>query len=172
MVNQLLGEYREYGNPDAGIEDERSDSLPRFRRLAHRRLPNPNPHHSRLFGKGHRDGSLRPGYSLLNDWHHILYQWDGSGVVEGMRVWVDGTYVTNRSSDVNNPFLETIQNDVPFRIGVRDPSSSGMNGRIDDVRVFARELNAAERAVLAFERAPEIKRPVPSSVLQMPMMGA
>ena len=92
----------------------------------------------------------------LDEWQHVLMTYDGSRVPAGFRVYVNGESrrLTPRLDGINNP----MRTREPLRIGASGPpredsgatdSAPRFQGRIDDVRVYAKVLNPAEAAVLA-----------------------
>ena len=80
----------------------------------------------------------------LNQWHHVTVTYDGSRVVEGISIYVDGLLepVKVNQSFINQSFFV----DQPLRIG---GGSGPFSGVIDDVRVYDRDLSADEAAVIA-----------------------
>lgn len=109
------------------------------------------------------------GFNYFNAWHHIYYQYDGSGTVDGMKVWLDNSYLSNRTPDVNNPDLTTIQTSTTASIGSRNGSGNFCTALIDDLRIFNRPLEVAERTVLSSSRAPDINLGVVPPALFLPM---
>jgi len=82
----------------------------------------------------------------LNAWSHVFATYDGSGKAEGVKVYVDGKPAP---VDVtHNNLTGTIQASVPVHIGRRSTAAS-FRGMIDEVRLYTRELSAAEVTQLA-----------------------
>jgi len=79
-------------------------------------------------------------------WQHVLIRYDGSGRASGLTVFVDGV---RRTPDVLHDNLDgSIQTNQPLRIG-RGDENTLLRGMLDDLRIFARQLDATEVAVLA-----------------------
>jgi hypothetical protein len=96
---------------------------------------------SRLFGDDPRAG----GQSLLGladtDWHHIAYTYDAStwkGYIDGV-----GVFSAPITFALSDRFLAS------WFIGAANPSVNHVAGDIDDVRIYASALTAAEVEVLA-----------------------
>ena len=77
-------------------------------------------------------------------WYHIAMCYDGSRVATGIRVFVDGEPVALRIhlDGINQSFVS----EEPLRIG---GGHSAFVGKIDEVRVYDRDLTAAEVLLLA-----------------------
>jgi hypothetical protein len=84
----------------------------------------------------------------LNEWHHIALTYDGTRYAEGVKVYVDGEPWKWQVllDDLNNP--RPLRRE-PLRIGGGGGADNRFQGRIDDVRIYERELTAAEVGVLA-----------------------
>ena len=79
-------------------------------------------------------------------WQHLMATYDGSSKAAGVKVFVDGKeqeLVTERDG-----LTDTIRTDVPLHIGQRK-AGSPIESVIDDVRIYARALSAAEVRTLA-----------------------
>ncbi len=77
----------------------------------------------------------------LNKWTHLFVTFDGSGKGKGVRIYVDGKPV---ETDVTHDSLtDTIRTPVVARIGSRN-GAAFFRGRIDDVRIYDREVTAPE----------------------------
>jgi hypothetical protein len=82
----------------------------------------------------------------LNKWHHLFVTYDGSSKAKGVKLYVDGK---KADVDVTHDTLkDTIKADKPVLIGRRNPSGP-FKGMIDEVRLYNRELSAAEVEQLA-----------------------
>ena len=87
-----------------------------------------------------------------NQWHHISVTYDGSRVVDGIKIYIDGQVEPLR---INQPYInQTFLTEEPLRIG---GGNGNFAGAIDDVRVYQRDLSAAEASVIGIrESIPEI----------------
>jgi hypothetical protein len=83
----------------------------------------------------------------LNEWHHIVVTYDGSRRATGVKIYVDGK-LQPHDATTNNVLDGSLKTDKPFHIGKRS-SSVPFQGQIDDVQLYAVELNADEAASLA-----------------------
>ena len=77
----------------------------------------------------------------LNEWHHVMVTYDGSSQAEGVSIYVDG--VKQDLEVVYNSLSSTIKTARPLHIGRRNRGTP-FKGIIDDVRIYARELPAAQ----------------------------
>jgi hypothetical protein len=84
----------------------------------------------------------------LNQWHHVTLTYDGSRYAEGVKLYVDGEQWSWEVllDDLNNPRPLARQ---PVRIGGGGGAENRFRGAIDEVRIYNRDLTAAEVAVLA-----------------------
>ena len=81
----------------------------------------------------------------LNKWTHLFVTYDGSGKAKGIKVYING-----KPADLDtthDSLKDTIRSEKPFVIGRRNPSAP-FKGRIDELRVYDRELAPAEVAQL------------------------
>jgi hypothetical protein len=80
-----------------------------------------------------------------NRWTHIAATYDGSNTVEGLHVYKNG--VLDDGVTLGSGGLGTIDyTGVDFLIGTREGQESTfvMDGEIDEVQVFNRDLSASE----------------------------
>jgi hypothetical protein len=84
----------------------------------------------------------------LNEWHHVALVYDGSRYAEGVKLYVDGEQWEweVQLDDLNNP-RPLARN--PVKIGAGGGPENRFKGAIDEVRIYNRDLAAAEVAVLA-----------------------
>jgi hypothetical protein len=84
----------------------------------------------------------------LNEWHHVTLTYDGSRYAEGVKLYVDGEpwEWEVQLDDLNNPRPLARQ---PVKIGAGGGPQNRFKGAIDEVRIYNRDLAAAEVAVLA-----------------------
>ena len=81
-----------------------------------------------------------------DEWTHVFVTYDGSSKAVGLRIYFNGKQqAVNVTRD---QLTETIKTPKPLHIGRRNPSSF-FTGAIDDVRIYGRELVAADVANLA-----------------------
>jgi hypothetical protein len=81
-------------------------------------------------------------------WHHLFVTYDGSSKAAGLKLYVDGKPV---AVDATHDVLSaTIKPGVPLLVGRRSEHLP-FKGTIDDVRVYSRELTAAEVQTLAID---------------------
>ncbi len=78
-------------------------------------------------------------------WHHVFVTYNGSGNQDGLQVYVNGIRRTDRTTH-NKTLTGSIASDVPLRIGGRSVGSVAVGVRVNDVRLYARELPEAEIA--------------------------
>jgi hypothetical protein len=83
----------------------------------------------------------------LNRWYHVLVTYDGSRVMDGVKVYVDGKpeKLNALLDDLNQDFKTT----EPFRIGAGGGPESRFHGAIDDVRIYQIVLSPAQAELLA-----------------------
>jgi hypothetical protein len=85
-------------------------------------------------------------------WHQLIVTYDGSRMAEGITVYIDGKPAKYKIGE--NTLYRPFNNagkafNVPFRIGGGGGPERRFRGRIDDVRIYGRMLNAQEIAALA-----------------------
>jgi hypothetical protein len=80
-------------------------------------------------------------------WNHVFVTYDGSGRPEGLKVYVNGE---SQATNVEASGLKgTIRTPVPLKLAQRH-TTARLNGfLLQDVRVYGRELSAAEAGSLA-----------------------
>lgn len=119
--------------------------------------------------EGHRGWDVwledgRPGIHLVNKWPddalkvttrrsipagkwtHLAISYDGSSKAEGVKIYVDGV-----AQEVNRPankLANTIRTKAPFKIGQRNKGDHVEKAGVQDVRLYARQLEAGEVAAL------------------------
>ena len=83
-----------------------------------------------------------------NRWHHVFITYDGSGGEAGLQIFLNGQPQTNRIAHAAR--LEgTLVSDVPLRIGARSEGSIPTGTRVQDVRLYDRQLSPEEIVTLA-----------------------
>lgn len=98
-----------------------------------------------------REAVVKPG-----QWQHVVARYDGSGRVFGVEIFVDGQKQPIRAEQKSLRVDATIRNSVPLRIGQRHQAGVWAGGAIQDVRIYARELDDSEIGALA--RLPELRQ--------------
>ena len=96
-----------------------------------------------------------------NEWHHVFVSYDGSGKAEGVTIYVDGQL---QEKDYQaNSLKGTIRTTVPLKLGQRHTTSRIDDLLIQDWRIYARTLSAAEvRKLAGATRATWlVKKPAP-----------
>lgn len=80
-----------------------------------------------------------------NEWHHVFVTYDGSSKAKGVHIYIDGKPA---ELEITHDALSgSIVTEKPVIIGRRSASAAFM-GRLDELRVYNRELSAAEVAEL------------------------
>lgn len=80
--------------------------------------------------------------SEVKQWHHLIVTYDGSSIAKGIGVYLDGEIAQTRM--VRDSLSGTIQCDSALRIGARYGTNTPLNGAIDDLRIYDRQLNKLE----------------------------
>ena len=84
-------------------------------------------------------------------WKHIFLTYDGSGRASGIKIFVNGNAIATRVVS-DNLGKATIRTPAPMQLGWRNPEEHpAKDARYQDVRLYARCLNADEVARLPFE---------------------
>jgi hypothetical protein len=79
-------------------------------------------------------------------WHHVMVTYDGSSKAAGVKVYIDGE---SWKWDIEQDRLsKTIRTPKSLLIGSRH-GGGNLTAKVDDVRLFSRELSAAEVQALA-----------------------
>ncbi len=81
-----------------------------------------------------------------NTFTHLAFTYDGSGKAEGLKLYINGQLA--KTSVKKDGLTGTIRNEIPFCIGRRGSAGTQFTGRIDDLRVYDRALDAPEVASL------------------------
>ncbi|MDD5627056.1 MAG: LamG domain-containing protein [Patescibacteria group bacterium] len=74
-------------------------------------------------------------FPSTNVWHYICGVYDGSKVVSGIKVYIDGIR-SDTSNDTSGTYAGCSNTNVPVNIGRRNVPDSYFNGLIDDVRIY------------------------------------
>lgn len=78
-------------------------------------------------------------------WHHVFVTYNGSGKPEGLQIFVDGQVQSDRGVTAH-ALTGTIKSSVPFKIGNRSTNSIPAGVRVNDLRVYDRELTSTQVA--------------------------
>jgi hypothetical protein len=107
---------------------------------------------------------LRPSVHLIHKWPedvihiqadsdlpanaftHLAFTYDGSGKAEGLKLYINGQLA--KTSIKKDGLKGTIRNEIPFCIGRRGAAGTQFTGRIDDLKIYDRALDAPEIASL------------------------
>lgn len=81
--------------------------------------------------------SIRPGV-----WQHVFVTYDGKGKAQGVKIYIDG--VAQDLKIEANDLKGTIKTTTPTRIGQRSHVQVFHEGSVQDVRIYDRQLAAAE----------------------------
>lgn len=83
-----------------------------------------------------------------NTWYQVAVTYDGSSNGNGVKMYVNGAAISTNIT--TNNLSGDPRNNISPRIGTRGDGSSSwpFDGKIDDTRVYSRELSAAEIAAL------------------------
>lgn len=84
---------------------------------------------------------------VMQDWRHVVIDYDGSGKAAGLRLWIDGKL--KETTVVHDRLGGSIRTDSPLEIGSPRASPRPFQGRIDDFRIYARRLAPDEILRLA-----------------------
>jgi len=84
-------------------------------------------------------------------WRHIFFTYDGSHRASGIKIFVNGSAIATRVVS-DNLGSATIRTQVPMQLGWRNPEEHpAKDARYQDIRLYARALNADEVERLPFE---------------------
>ncbi len=86
-----------------------------------------------------RNAVIEPG-----KWQHVFVTYDGSGKAKGVQVYLDGV---KQALVINNDNLKaesSIRTTTSLRVGQRSHVQVFADGAVQDVRLYARQLNARE----------------------------
>ncbi len=81
-----------------------------------------------------------------NQWQHVLVTYDGSAKAAGVSIYIDGK--PSKLTVPNDNLTGTTKSSVSLKIG-RRTSGSTFNGLVDEVRIYNRQLTAAEASSLS-----------------------
>jgi hypothetical protein len=81
-----------------------------------------------------------------NTFTHLAITYDGSGKAAGLKLYINGSLA--KTSVKKDGLVGSIKTESPFSIGRRGSSSVQFQGRIDDLRIYQRELSPTEIATV------------------------
>jgi hypothetical protein len=84
-----------------------------------------------------------------NEWTHVFITYDGSGKVDGLKIYVNGVL---QQAEVQADTLhgkETIRTTVPLKVGQRNTSERLADVVLQDIRIYGRTLSPTEVGQLA-----------------------
>ena len=84
----------------------------------------------------------------VGQWQHVVATYDGSGQPGGVAIYVDGSAVPLRVEKNSLQPGATFRTQTPLRIGQRSHTQVFEGGAIQDVRLYARILDASEAKTL------------------------
>ena len=79
---------------------------------------------------------------VTNSWQHVVVTYDGSKDVSGVIIYLNA--VSKSLTTNSNTLTGDISNTAPFRIGVNHTDGEYMNGFLDEVRIWDKELTSYE----------------------------
>jgi len=83
------------------------------------------------------EGRLEP-----DRWHHVMLTYDGTRVAKGIRIYINGH---PQKLHINLDFInQSFASTEPLRIGAGGGREGRFRGRIDDVRVYEKDLSPGE----------------------------
>ena len=77
----------------------------------------------------------------LNQWHHVVMTYDGSGANTGLKMYFNGTEDSGVKSNTLSEDIDWGAESIPFNVGARMNGNQPFNGLIDEVGVFDSELS-------------------------------
>ena len=88
---------------------------------------------------------VRTAIASIEDstWHHVTVAYDGSSAASGLTIYYDG--VSQSLSTVSDTLTSSsILNNYPFLIGDSGAGSRDWTGKLDDLRIYSKELDQSE----------------------------
>lgn len=84
-----------------------------------------------------------------NTWKHVVATYDGSGADEGIKLYVDGSLIASTGFGQDGSYVAMHNTDSELLIGAQliegNTTYRGFfDGKIDDVRIYGKELSASE----------------------------
>lgn len=90
---------------------------------------------------------VRTTNAAVNDgaWHHVVSTYDGSSTPAGIKLYIDGVEITNKTTTINTLGANHISNSGDFNIsGYTDGGSALLTGSVDDAAVYDAALSPAD----------------------------
>ena len=88
---------------------------------------------------------------LKGKWNHVCVTYDGSSVAEGVKIYLNGEQQPVFLDTEKDQLGGSIRTKAPFKIGQRDTSGALDQTGVQDVRLYGREVSAAEVKEVATE---------------------
>jgi len=82
----------------------------------------------------------------LDDWEHYAITYDGSEDAEGIKIYRNRTLMGTTITD--NDIAGTMVSTTAFQVGAMRGSGNGVDGTIDDFRVYDEELSAEQVSLI------------------------
>lgn len=83
---------------------------------------------------------------VTSGWHHVAATYDGSGVQDGMNIYVDKSLAVYNKRSYGTYTAMDAGGDYPVAIGGRNDIWHLYNEKLDDVAIYSKELSASEVA--------------------------
>jgi hypothetical protein len=82
-------------------------------------------------------------------WNYVCVTYNGSSQAAGVKIYINGELQEVRNA--KDSLTQSVRTPAPFKIGQRDTGSTVTNTGLQDLRIYARELNLDEVQALAAE---------------------
>jgi hypothetical protein len=136
--------------PEQKKAEEEAAKKDKAEAKAKKKRPSAEPQKDTTPNVAIRVESLTP-LPLDGAWKHIFFTYDGSGRASGVKIFVDGKAIATRTAS-DNLANATIRTQAPMQLGWRNPEEHpAKDARYQDIRLYARALNADEVERLPFE---------------------
>lgn len=80
-------------------------------------------------------------------WFHICGTYAGTKSATGIKVYINGARVDDTAAETTT-YAGATNGTAPVRVGLHTTNSNPLAGDVDDVRIYSRELSAAEVAAI------------------------
>ena len=92
-------------------------------------------------------GSRGTATVSLSGWTHLVGTYSGGGVWTGFTLYAQGVVLSNNNISFGS-YTATGDTDQPVRVGSMDGTTRFLDGQMDDLRIYDRELTATEVATI------------------------